>query len=342
MAVIHRANKKLRKEVVIPFDGEHNFIVPKYVNAAGKPIPIGDEPLVPQAPSGGTYTSTSTNTPTKAPVISPTLSTPAPAVLAPQPSAPIIAVPTMTPVEYAQDEVTPIRATSIGGGGRWPLAPPIDEPNTTPSPSGVEIYSQSNYFPVKNYSSMSCDSLRSYLNELNNVDIAGFGGMYASKAQGDYNALLNAVRNATDTACRVVTPQVIVKEEDIVIFPDISSMDCAALTAEIKRLQGASGLSATQKAQYDGQVTNVQNKFTSKLCGIAGGGGATSTATEVTSTTTITPPFSPVFGGGGGGGGLGEQPQDQAPVVEEPKKDNSWLWILAIVGGLYFLTRKKN
>lgn len=339
MAVIHRANKKLRKEVVIPFDGEHNFIVPKYVNAAGNMPSVMDEPLVPTAPSAGTYTSTSTSTPTKTPVISPTLSTPAPAVLTSEPTAPTIAVPTMTPVEYAQGEVTPIRTTGIGGGGRAPLAPPINEPNQPTPNSGVEIYSQSNYFPVKNYSSMSCDSLRSYLNELNNVDIAGFGGMYASKAQGDYNALLTAVRNATDTACRVIAPAPIIKEEDIVIFPDISSMDCAALTAEIKRLQETIGLSATQKAQYDGQITNVQNKFTSKLCGIAGGG---TTPTQVTSTTTITPPFSPVFGGGGGGGGLGEQPQDQAPIVEEPKKDNSWLWILAIVGGLYFLTKKKN
>lgn len=323
MAVINRANKKVRKEVIIPFEGEHNFIVPQYVNAAGKLPVLQDEPLVPQAPSGGTYTPSAAATPT--PSISPNAGvTPAPPVLVPE------------VVNTPQPPAAPI----VSGGYGRPIEPVNETPTqgtNTPTPIA---YNASNYFPVKNYESMSCESITSYLTELNNVDTTGWDGINAARAQGDYNRVLTSVRNAKDTACRVVTPAPIIKEEDIVIFPDISSMDCAGLTAEIKRLQETSGLSATQKAQYDGQVINVQNKFTSKLCGISGG-GITTTPTEVTSTTTITPQFSPVFGGGGGGG-LGEEPQAEAPIEEETKKDNSWLWVLAIIGGLYFLTKKKN
>lgn len=361
MAVIHRANKKLRKEVVIPFDGEHNFIVPKYVNAAGKPIPIGDEPLVPQAPTGGTYTSTSTNTPTKTPVISPTLSTPAPAVLVPQTITPIIAVPTMTPVEYAQGEIA-IAPSTYSGGGRAPLAPIIESPSETPSSSGTTIYNAANYFPVKNYVGMSCDSLKSYLNELNNVDSSSFGGMYASKAQGDYNALLTSVRNATGTACRVIST-VIEGKNDALEFPNVAIMNCTQLATEIARLKsmaGTANLPSSTKILYDEQILNAENTYISKSCNVVTpidtsttntsstntNTPNTNTPTEVTSTTTITPPFSPVFGGGGGGGGaIGDEPPPTETSIETSqtvKKDYSWLWILAVVGGLYFLTRKKK
>lgn len=201
---------------------------------------------------------------------------------------------------------------------------------------------------------MSCDSLRSYLNELNNVDIAGFSGVYASKVQGDYNALLTSVRNATDTACRVVST-VIEGKNDALEFPNVTIMNCTQLATEIARLKsmaGAANLPSSTKILYDEQILNAENTYSSKSCNVVTpiNTGTTNTSTtntntptEVTSTTTITPPFSPVFGGGGGGGGgLGEEPQVQAPVIEEPKKDYSWLWILAIVGGLYFLTKKKK
>jgi hypothetical protein len=326
MAVIHRANRKLRKEVVIPFEGEHNFIVPQYVNAAGRAPIVLDEPLVPQAPTSGTYSSSSTSV-TSAPVSMP---------------APIVAVQTTTPVAIA----SPITSTKPIESTR-----PIDTQATTTA------YNASNYFPVKDYASMSCNAITSYLSELNNVETTSWDGVNAARAQGEYNRLLTSVRNATDTACKVVLPQPTINEEDIVIFPDTSSMDCAALTAEINRLQSVIDLNEvvgeSAKSQYRGQITNVQNKFTSKLCGINQGGTASqvntstpavSTPTEVTSTTTVTPPFSPILGGGGGGG-LGAEPSatnTEKEITKTVKKDNSWLWILLLVGGIYFLTKKKK
>jgi hypothetical protein len=317
MAVVHRANRKLRKEVVIPFEGEHNFIVSKYVNAAGNPTstvvnesvattsatPRPSTPTIP--PSAGITTTPPTvviETPSV--VSTPIVSTPQPAtpvgneqgeisiaprpssgrpttpapiespiaqpsVTTPPPSSPTVAIQTTTPVEiYQQGEIQPT-------GGRAPLPPPIDNPNTgTPTP---QVYNASNYFPVKDYASMSCDAITSYLTELINVDSSSWDAINAARALGDYNRTLSSVRTAKDTACRVIVPPT----------PNV--------------------------------VTPTP---------------------VVTSTTTVTPPFAPVFGGGGGGGGLGEQPQDETPVVEEPKKDNSWLWILAVIGGIYFLTKK--
>jgi hypothetical protein len=323
MAVVHRANRKLRKEVVIPFEGEHNFIVPQYVNAAGKDAttivkesptnsstPIPSTSTIP--PSAGITTTPPTvvietpNVVTTPPVVStpqtsnieayqqgeiqPTGSgrpiAPAPIespiaqpnVTTPPPRPSTVAVPTTTPVEiYEQGEIQPT-------GGRAPLPPPIDNPNTgTPTPP---VYNASNYFPVKDYSSMSCDAITSYLADLINVDSTGWDGINAARALGDYNRTLSSVRTVKDTACRVIVPPT---PPNTVTPPN----------------------------------------------------PVTSPTPVVTSTTTITPPFAPVFGGGGGGG-LGEQPQEQAPVVEEPKKDNSWLWILAVIGGIYFLTKKKK
>jgi hypothetical protein len=52
------------------------------------------------------------------------------------------------------------------------------------------------------------------------------------------------------------------------------------------------------------------------------------------------------IGGGGGGGatdeGLGEQPtaEGEQPIEEEQKPNNSWLWILLVIGGIYLMIRK--
>jgi hypothetical protein len=316
MAVIHRANRKLRKEVVIPFEGEHNFIVPQYVNAAGKDATtiVNESPTSSSTPRPSTSTippsAGITTTPPIVVIETPQTSNPEgyqqgeiqptgggrpiaptpiespiaqPNVTTPPPIPSTVAVPTTTPVEiYEQGEIQPT-------GGR-PIEPPrIDNPNTnTPTPP---VYNASNYFPVKDYANMSCDAITSYLTELINVDSTGWDGINAARALGDYNRTLSSVRTAKDTACRVIVPPT--PPTPVVPSPAAPVVPSPA-------------------------------------------------ATEVTSTTTITPPFSPVFGGGGGGGGLGEQPQEQAPVVEEHKKDNSWLWILAVIGGIYFLTKKKK
>ena len=336
MAVIHRANRKLRKEVVIPFEGEHNFIVPQYANAAGKLETVVNESVTTSAaprPTTSTIPASAgiTTTPpivvietpnvVNTPVVStPQISNPEgyqegeiqprgsgrpiaptpiespiaqPNVTTPPPRPSTVAVPTTTPVEiYEQGEIQPT-------GGRAPLPPPIDNPNNntpntnTPTPA---VYNASNYFPVKDYSSMSCDAITSYLTDLINVDSTGWDGMYTTRALGDYNRTLSSVRSVKDTACRVIVPP-------------------------------------TPTTPAPPVVTSTTP--------------TTPAAPVVTSTTTITPPFAPVFGGGGGGiggggGGLGEVPQEQAPIVEEPKKDNSWLWILAVIGGIYFLTKKKK
>lgn len=325
MAVIHRANRKLRKEVVIPFEGEHNFIVPQYVNAAGKaPIAL-DEPLVPQAPTSGTYSSSSTSV-TSAPVSTP---------------APIVAVQTTTPVTIA----SPITSTKPIESTR-----PIDTQATTTA------YNASNYFPVKDYASMSCNAITSYLSELNNVETTSWDGVNAARAQGEYNSLVTSVRNAMDSACRVIETK-----NDVLEFPSIIIMDCTQLTAEIARLQSmgnAANLPANTKAQYDAQILSAQNLYNSKSCNVVTppitsgtesqvntSTSAVSTPTEVTSTTTVTPPFSPILGGGGGGGGLGAEPSStntEKEITKTVKKDNSWLWILLLVGGIYFLTKKKK
>lgn len=119
-------------------------------------------------------------------------------------------------------------------------------------------------------------------------------------------------------------------------FPDYSTLDCSALASEISKLQifinqGSLGDISIANA-YNDALASAKNYQTSKC-----------SATPPSPTPIIIAPIpSPAIGGGfGGGGGFGEPPADETTQTQQPVKENnySWLWIVAILGGIYFLNK---
>jgi hypothetical protein len=124
-------------------------------------------------------------------------------------------------------------------------------------------------------------------------------------------------------------------------FPNLSSMNCTELKNEITRLSDKIATSVfpiNVANAYNNQITLAKSIETNKC-------SRTPLTETIVINPIVTP--SPtgigggIFGGGiGGGGGFGEPPSDVAPIVEE--KSNTG--ILLIIGGIaliYFLTRKK-
>jgi hypothetical protein len=126
-------------------------------------------------------------------------------------------------------------------------------------------------------------------------------------------------------------------------FPNLSNMSCADLNAEISRL---SSIMATSRFPpnvgnaYNNQLALAKTLYTTK-CPV----------TPPAPPTPVIPviPVEPIGGGGGGfgggfGGGGGMAPEDELPqeeiAPEESGSGKGILLLLAIIGGLYFLTRK--
>jgi hypothetical protein len=117
-------------------------------------------------------------------------------------------------------------------------------------------------------------------------------------------------------------------------FPDYNTMDCNSLGIEIASIK-----STIATGRFVPEVGNAYNEALSRAEGIF---TTKCNVPETPPIAIVTPP--PIGGGfgGGGGGGLGDEPTN-APIEEEaPKSNYGWLWIVAIIGGLYFLTKKSN
>jgi hypothetical protein len=118
-------------------------------------------------------------------------------------------------------------------------------------------------------------------------------------------------------------------------FPVWDSLDCATLKSKIAEYNAI--LSTSRFAQnivdaYNTEIAKAQAIYNTK-CNIA---------PPPPSTPTITLPIGGIFGGGGGGG-FGAPPSDEVPPMEEVVDNKKGIFIiLAIIGAVYFLTRKKK
>jgi hypothetical protein len=116
-------------------------------------------------------------------------------------------------------------------------------------------------------------------------------------------------------------------------FPVWDSLDCATLKSKIAEYNAT--LSTSRFAQnivdaYNTEIAKAQAIYNTK-CNIA------------PPTPTILLPTGGIFGGGGGGGGFGAPPSDEAPPIQEAVDNKKGIFIiLAIIGAVYFLTRKKK
>ena len=118
-------------------------------------------------------------------------------------------------------------------------------------------------------------------------------------------------------------------------FPDYSTMNCANLTEAISSLTfqiSSGGFNLEVANAYNNALATAKNTYSSKC----------NTPTPSTPSPSIAIiPSTGGFMGGGGSGGLGEPPAD-TNITEETINTNqglSWFWIVAILGGLYFLTK---
>jgi hypothetical protein len=283
MATKIKSTKMLKREQVVPFDGEENFVVPKkggfgqpdnenYVMVQSKdanfsyltaPTTTGNTPpppttTIPQTIESGTTTSTTSPTQTQT-----TTTTTPPVETTPAPTTQVIPTPTTTTT------ITPIAETLP---------------------------------PEKSQAQIDCEAK---------------GGTY------------------TKSGCSLPA---------LPTFPDWSTLDCATLSTQIASLQSTMATSrfanSTIADAYNTALATAQSTYATK-CPI------TNTNVNVSVTTPTTTPIVSGGGifGGGGGGGIGEPPTDEVPQTTEeaPKTSGkTWFVLLAIVGGLYFLTRKRG
>lgn len=115
-------------------------------------------------------------------------------------------------------------------------------------------------------------------------------------------------------------------------FPVWDSLDCATLKSKIAEYNAT--LSTSRFAQnivdaYNTEIAKAQAIYNTK-CNIT-----------PPTPTILVPNVGGVFGGGGGG--FGSPPSDEAPPMAEVVDNKKGiLIILAIIGAVYFLTRKKK
>jgi len=142
--------------------------------------------------------------------------------------------------------------------------------------------------------------------------------------------------DSTTTSSQITSFQ----QTQVPTFPDFSTLDCSALASQIASIEGQisqGNFTAQVGTAYNNALSTAKSLYTTK-CNIASPPVIIAPIPNV--------PIGGGFGGGiGGGGGLGEPPSDETNISEEVtnvSSNKSWLVILAILGGIYFLTKRSN
>lgn len=216
-------------------------------------------------------------------------------------------------------------------GGGVANTPPIIAPPSTPAP----IYPKWDMF--------DCSTLLAAKDSL-----IAQGAPADPTLAAEYNAQVQMATNLYNSKCGSNAPQTNSTEANPV-FPDYTTMDCAGLQAEINRINGllnGGTLSPAALSAYSSQINAVTAFYAVKPeCHttvnppVVTNNPTTTTntgGTVISSTTTLLPAF------GGGGGFGGQLSEDASEVVEEVKKNYSWLWLIALGVGIYFATKKKK
>jgi len=310
MATKQRLTKATKREMVVPFEDEHNFIVPKrggfmqpdnerYVMAVGNTSRTPTTSSTPQdLPNDGGNTGQNgmgvpigqpqqpIYTPTNTPSI-PTNPTPA----EPNPSE-IILPPPATPEQLCVAPNMWVNGQCLQGG--------VEEPPT-------------------NSAEANC--------------IAS-GGLY----QNGVCITSTSPKPLPTTTTTTVTDTPIVDE--LPTFPVWSSLDCTTLKdkiAEYNAILSTSRFSQAIIDAYNTAIATAQGIYNGKC---------NATPTPTTPPIAVIDNSGGIGGGGGfggGGGGLGEPPPSDEIIEEEEKSGLSgWLLILGVVGVLYLLSKKSS
>lgn len=288
-----KSTKRLKREKVIPFHGEENFVVAKkggfgqadnehYVMVAGSTT-IATQSLPSDSPS-----STSVSTSTQIPVTSS--------------GNPITTNTTTQPPTNIPPSEVPCTSYTYGS---WSACQ-----NGTQTRAYVGVPSGCVGVAPSSQTQQNCTTSTNDETIQAQQDCTNSGGVWINGAC------------ITSTNPRLITT--------IPTFPIWDSLDCASLKTQIAQLNAT--LSTSKFAQnvvdaYNTEIAKAQSVYNVK-CDVA-----------QPPTNVILPVGGGGIFGGGGGGGIGEPPTDEAPTQE--KKNYSWLIIIAILGGAYFLLRKK-
>jgi hypothetical protein len=297
MSATIESAKRLNRQVVVPFDGEENFVVPKkggfgqpdnehYVMVTGDgyayataPTTIGGTPTSP-APSPSTNTQVGTDVGTTTSTSSPTQ----------------VGTSASTTVTGAS---TPSSSTTQSSGQ---VTTPLSNLPTTSSTTIV---------PPKTVTTLGSDTTPSetYTPSQAQLDCEANGGVWS---------------NGTCTTA---------PKTDLPTFPNWDTLNCESLKAKISELESTMATSRF--------APNVVDTYNSQL---AYARSLVSSKCYVTppSTTTLAPVVGGGVFGGGGGGGFGQEPSTETPQVEEKKSNIGLFLVIGVVGGLYFLLRKKK
>jgi hypothetical protein len=299
-----------KREVVIPFDGEENFVVPKrggfgqpdnenYAMAVGINTPIKDIPNDPTNTGISGTTNTNTTINTTPPTSDET--TPSPAPLTPQQLCVANGDTWVNGVcqpKAVVDEPSPAQTTCIANGGTWvngacvtTTNPKILATTTTPTTTTVAdapVVDTLPNFPV--WSSLDCTTLRDKITEYNAILSTS---RFTQEIINAYNTEIAKAQFLYNTKCNVTPPA--------------PAPSPSPAPAPITILPVNSGI------------------------GIGSGSGSSGSG-----------------GSRGGGSGFGKPPSDDesksTTTKIEGKKKNYW-GIILIIGGiglLYLLTRKKK
>lgn len=351
MPIRTKSTKRVKRDIVVPFDGEEMFIVPKrngfgqpdmegYVMAVGSNLTLNTTPSVGgidlslPRPTTQTTTSQPTTTTTQSSGTSPLE----------QPSS--LPTTTTSSTTMIQTGSTGLGSTLSGdsGGvlpptGTTPTPTPFD-PSGAGSLGGVLVGSGTNAgdTPVGTQTQPRASTLEqpTALPELGNNAPIGTGINTGTTTQPRTSSEVTPPTDApADTTMEIPT------------FPDLSSMNCTDLNSEIARLSAVIAVSRfpmNVANAYNNQLATAKTLYNTK-CPIKKLDDTTLVLTPIGGV--VTPPIGGGRGGGGifGGGGGGIAPEEGVPqevAPDESGKRIGLFLVLAIIGGLYYLTRKRS
>jgi len=299
-----------KREVVIPFEGEEMFVVPKR-KGFGQPDMEGYVMA-----TGGRTTGIETDT------SNPTLETTTSTTPTIQTGNTGVSIPTGSSADVPPPSgTTSTTSTSDGTGTLGGSSPTSSGTNAGDVPTGSQTSAGST--TITNPSTQPETGINSPIQTG-----AGTGGTIIGGVTGAGQQTETVTTN-TDT--------------EIPLFPDLSTMNCTQLASEITRLSGKIATSVFPiniANAYNNQITLAKSIETTK-CNRTLPNEPLIITPPAPAPIIIPSIGGGIFGGGiGGGGGFGEPPIDEAPIVEE--KNNMGIYL--IVGGIaliYFLTRKK-
>jgi hypothetical protein len=301
MATKQKLTKATKREMVVPFNDEHNFIVPKR-GGFGQPDNENFVMVV------GNYPTTVPSTPSQEPPYS-LDNTNTTAIPIGTPSQPISPSTTTTNTNPTPAEPNPSTITT----------PPLATPEQLCVAPNMWVNGQCIQGGVEQSPA-----------ELTCINSGGAWINGACVTSTSPKTLATTTTTVTDTPIVDTLPT----------FPVWSSLDCTTLKdkiAEYNAILSTSRFSQAIVDAYNTAIATAQGIYNGKC-------NATPTPT--------TPPIAVIDNsgkigggggfGGGGGGGLGEPPSsDEVPQEEEKGKFN-WLLILAIIGGIYLLSKKSK